>query len=155
MFSVSNEYTSSMKADKRRIYGKVQIDYTDPFLDQSISVAANEEANISFPDQTADNVQEPAGKIASFDGSWVLDGTYVLAPTDGIGQMGWWGSQLAGSGGPGDRRRATSLSRGRRKGSPRGCTRSRRAAGWRWARCNRASCRRPRPRTGRRGRPAR
>jgi hypothetical protein len=88
-----------MKADKRRIYGKVQIDYTDPFLDQSINVAANEEANISFPGQTADNVQEPAGKIASLDGSWALDGTYALAPVEGIGQMGWWGSQLAGAGG--------------------------------------------------------
>jgi len=102
MFSVSSEYTSSMKADKRRIYGKVQIDYTDPFLDQSISVVANEEANISFPEQTADNVQEPAGKIASLDGSWVLDGTYVLAPTSNEAathQMGWWGRQLAGFGG--------------------------------------------------------
>jgi hypothetical protein len=99
MYSVSNEYHDIVNADKVRIYGKVQIDYTDPFLDQSINVAAIEEANISFPAQTADNVQEPVGKIASLDGSWVLDGTYSLAPADGIGQMGWWGSQLAGSGG--------------------------------------------------------
>lgn len=99
MYAVSAEFKNKIKAQTRHIYGKVQIDYTDPFLDQSIDVAANEEANISFPAQTADNVQEPVGKIASLDGSWVLDGTYVLAPSDGINQMGWWGSQLAGSGG--------------------------------------------------------
>ncbi len=99
MYEVSTEFNDNIKAQVRRVYGKVQIDYTDPFLDQSINVAANEEANISFLSQTADNVQEPIDKIASLDGSWVLDGTYALAPTDGVGQMGWWGSQLAGTGG--------------------------------------------------------
>lgn len=99
MYEVSAEFNEKIKAQTRQIYGKVQIDYTDPFLDQSINVAANEEANISFPSQTADNIQEPPGKIASLDGSWVLDGSYTLAPSDGITQMGWWGSQLAGVGG--------------------------------------------------------
>lgn len=102
MYEVSTEFYEEIKAQTRRIYGKVQIDYTDPFLDQSIGVAANDEANISFPSQTADNIQESIGKIASLDGSWVLDGSYVLAPTPDEAasqQMGWWGSQLAGAGG--------------------------------------------------------
>lgn len=102
MYAVSSEFQEKIKAQTRRIYGKVQIDYTDPFLDQSIAVSINEEANISFPSQTADNIQEPIGKIASLDGSWILDGSYVLAPTPdeaATEQMGWWGSQLAGVGG--------------------------------------------------------
>ena len=98
MYAVSAEFKEKIKARTRQIYGKVQIDYTDPFLDQSITVTANEEANISYPAQTADNAVKPIGKIASLDGSWVLDGTYVLAPLDTT-QMGWWGSQLAGTGG--------------------------------------------------------
>lgn len=98
MYAVSSEYQENIKAQTRRIYGKIQIDYTDPFLDQSINITASENANISYPMQTADNAVKPIGKIASLDGSWVLDGTWVLAPLDTT-QMGWWGSQLAGVGG--------------------------------------------------------
>lgn len=98
MYQVSNEFNEKMKALNRKVYAKVQIDYTDPFLDQSIQVEGNENANVSYPKQTADNIQEPIGKIASLDGTWVLGGDYVLAPgVDEIEthQMGWWGEQLA------------------------------------------------------------
>jgi len=91
-----------MKADRRRVLARVVVDYTDPFMDQSIEIEANEQANVSFPSQTADAVAEPFAKIASLDGSWVLDGTYTLAPTPQEAetkQMGWWGLQLAGTGG--------------------------------------------------------
>lgn len=103
MYPVTQEYNEKMKAGTRRIYGKIQIDYTDPFLDQSIEIETNEQANVSYPAQTADVVSEPFAKIASLDGSWVLDGTYTLAPATAeeakIHQMGWWGSQLAESDG--------------------------------------------------------
>lgn len=102
MYPVTQEFQEKIKANIRKVYGKVQIDYTAPFLDQSIEVAANENANVSFPTQTADAVPEPFAKIASLDGSWVLDGTYALAPTpeeSETKQMGWWGKQLAGTGG--------------------------------------------------------
>ena len=82
MHPTSQEFQEKIKQRiDRRIFGKVQIDYTSPFLDQSITVAANENANASFPSQTADSVAEPFSKIASLDGSCVLDGTYTLAPT--------------------------------------------------------------------------
>ena len=97
MYAVNSEFIDRIKAQTRRIHGKIQIDYTDPFLDQSITVSANENANISYPEQTADNALRPTGKIASLDGSWVLDGSYILAEKDT--QLGWWGSQLAGAGG--------------------------------------------------------
>ena len=98
MYPVTQEFHEKMKATTRRIYAKVQIGYTDPFLDQSIQVQGNESANVSYPDQTADNIQEPIGKIASLDGTWVLGSDFVLAP--GVNevethQMGWWGEQLA------------------------------------------------------------
>lgn len=98
MYPVTQDFHNKMKATTRRIYAKVQIDYTDPFLDQSISVQASENSNISYLAQTADNIQEPSGKIFSLDGSCVLDGSYVLAPTEEDAetkQMGWWGEQLA------------------------------------------------------------
>ncbi len=97
MYSVSQEFESKIKTPiHRKIYGKVQVDYTDPHIDQTILMSANENANVSYPQQTADGITEPAAKYASLDGSWVLDGTYALAP--GLaddGQMGWWGSQLS------------------------------------------------------------
>lgn len=98
MYAVSDNFKTSIKAPVRQVYGKIQIDYTDPFIDQSINITASENANISYPKQTADNAVKPIGKIASLDGSWELDGTWVLAPLDTT-QMGWWGSQLAGTGG--------------------------------------------------------
>src|SRR5690554_3700518 len=98
MYPVSQDFHDKMKAQSRRIYGKVQIDYTNPDIDQSIQVSTSENANYSYPSQVSDNIEEPHGKIASLDGSWILDGTYVLAPTPEESeelQMGWWGSQLS------------------------------------------------------------
>ena len=102
MYPTSQEFQEKIKQIDRRTFGKIQIDYTSPFLDQSITVATNENANVSFPSQTADSVPEPFAKIASLDGYWVLDGTYAFAPTPQEAetkQMGWWGKQLAGTGG--------------------------------------------------------
>jgi hypothetical protein len=102
-YPVSQEYMDHMKAFYRRIYGRVVVDYTDPFLDQSIQTLVNEEANVSYHAQTADSVAEPFAKILSLDGSCKLDGTYRLAPRNAeeaaTHQMGWWGKQLAGAGG--------------------------------------------------------
>lgn len=101
-YPVTPDFNEKMKALERRIYAKAVIDYTDPFLDQSIETAVSEEANVSYHAQVADSVAEPFAKIASLDGSCTLDGTYALAPDPdeaATHQMGWWGSQLAGAGG--------------------------------------------------------
>ena len=102
MYPVTQEFNDKMRADRRQVLARVAIDYTDPFLDQSIEIETSENANISYPQQTADSVQEATHKWASLDGSWVLDGTYHLAPPpDKLSQyqFGWWGKQLAGAGG--------------------------------------------------------
>lgn len=100
MYPVTPEFIEKMKADVRQVSARVVIDYTDPFMDQSIEIEANENANISYPRQTADNVLEAAHKWASLDGSWDLTtGEYYLAPSpDKLtqAQFGWWGAQLAG-----------------------------------------------------------
>ena len=56
MYPVTPEFIEKMKADVRQVSARVVIDYTDPFMDQSIEIEANENANISYPRQTADNV---------------------------------------------------------------------------------------------------
>lgn len=102
MYPVTQDFLEAMKADKRQVLAKVEVDYTDPFLDQSIAVSASEQGNVSYPGQTADAVEQVLYKWASLDGSVVLDGSFCLAPTsDKLAQlqMGWWGSQLAGADG--------------------------------------------------------
>jgi hypothetical protein len=102
VYPVTTDFLDKMKADRRQVFARVEIDYTDPFMDQSIEIEVNEQANVSYPQQTADSVQEATHKWASLDGSWVLDGTYHLAPgPDELMQyqFGWWGAQLAGAGG--------------------------------------------------------
>lgn len=102
MYPVSQEFNDKMRADRRQVLARAVINYTDPFMDQSLEISASEQANVSYPEQTADSVQEATHKWASLDGSWALDGTYHLAPPPeklAQYQFGWWGLQLAGAGG--------------------------------------------------------
>ena len=88
-----------MKADRRHIEARVVIDYTDPFIDQSIEIEASEQANVSYPQQSADSVDQTTRKYACLDGTWDLtSGEYHLAPSaDQLTQQqfGWWGAQFA------------------------------------------------------------
>ncbi|MBE3590014.1 MAG: hypothetical protein IMW98_04205 [Firmicutes bacterium] len=100
MYAVTQDFNDVMRADKRQVNARVTIDYTDPTIDQSITVSASEQANVSYPQQTADSVSAATNKWASLDGSWVLDGTWHLAPEPEDltqYQFGWWSAQLADS----------------------------------------------------------
>jgi hypothetical protein len=61
----------------------------------------SEQANVSYPAQVLAEAEEPSAKWASLDGSWVLDGSYQIAPTSDTDDfvMGWWGAQLADAAG--------------------------------------------------------
>lgn len=102
MYPVSQEFYNQMRADKRRVIAKCQIDYTSPFMDQSVDITTSGNAYISYPGQTADGLTEPYAKFASLDGSWTLEDGYEPAPGPDEArfvQMGWWEEQLAGVGG--------------------------------------------------------
>jgi hypothetical protein len=101
MYAVSETFKSRILDPKEKKYGKVVIDYTDPFLDQSITENENEQANISYPEQTTDGIEEPFAKIAALDGKWVLGSDFALAPesAEENKQMGWWSAQLSDASG--------------------------------------------------------
>jgi len=103
VYPVSQAFLDAIKAAERQVIAKVTIDYTNPFLDESITVSVSEQAAVSWPQQTADAVEEVPYRWISLDGSWVLDGTYRLAPVNeeqlSLYQMGWWGASLAGADG--------------------------------------------------------
>lgn len=98
MYPVTQDFLDKMKADRRQVLARVAIDYTDPFIDQSIRIEASEQANVSYPQQTADSVDQTTRKYACLDGTWDLtSGEYHLAPSaDQLAQrqFGWWGAQF-------------------------------------------------------------
>jgi hypothetical protein len=103
VYPVTTDFLDKMKADRRQVFARVEIDYTDPFMDQSLTIEASEQANVSYPRQTADSVDQTTHKYACLDGTWDLTtGEYHLAPSANMlsqYQMGWWGAQFAGVGG--------------------------------------------------------
>ena len=103
MYPVTQDFIDKMKAERRQVLARVEVDFTDPFMDQSLTIEANEQANVSYPQQTADSVDQTTHKYACLDGTWDLtSGEYHLAPSPGMSsqyQMGWWGAQFAGAGG--------------------------------------------------------
>ena len=99
MYPVTQDFLDKMKADRRQVLARVAIDYTDPFIDQSVRIEASEQANVSYPQQTVDSVDQTTRKYACLDGTWDLTtGEYHLAPSENMlsqAQMGWWGAQFA------------------------------------------------------------
>jgi len=97
VYPVTQDFIDKMKADRRQVFARVEIDYTDPFMDQSLEIEANEQANVSYPQQTADSVDQTTRKYACLDGTWDLtSGEYHLAPSADqlTQQFGWWGAQF-------------------------------------------------------------
>jgi len=99
MLPVSQEFLEAIKAGKRSFKARIEVTWTDPYLDQSIQVFANEEANISWVRQIADSKESTTQKWLSLDGSCALDGTYHPAPSTEEeaedNQVGWWGTSLS------------------------------------------------------------
>ena len=79
-------------------HGVIRVEGTKSITERNF-VTVSENANISYPSQVVDGIANPDAKYASLDGSWVLDGSFVLAPETEDLQMGWWGKQLSGSDG--------------------------------------------------------
>lgn len=82
----------------RRIYGKVEVVYTDPFLDATIDVTANQIGRYTYPAQLANNVVDIPYKYFSLHEN-KLDGSYHTLPSDEETNVGWWGTQLSDSNG--------------------------------------------------------
>ncbi|MBT9176565.1 MAG: hypothetical protein DDT20_00885 [Firmicutes bacterium] len=97
---IPTTFREAITAPERRVLGRVTIDYTSLIFDDSVAVTASEHIDAAFLPQVTDNVVEPHHRWAAADGVAVPDGTWFAAPSvPGEGQMGWWGTQVAGVGG--------------------------------------------------------
>lgn len=85
-----------MKAAQRRIYGKVYITYTDPLLDNTVTLETSTSAYNSGSEQMLDSVQAADGKFFTlFDNN--LSGAYT--PSSAGSQVGWTSSAISDSDG--------------------------------------------------------
>jgi hypothetical protein len=102
MINVSTNFLNAAKATVRRPIAKVEICWTDPYIDNTIQATANDVNYTSYPAQVADNITSMGApklsvpvKYAHLGGTWKLDGTFRLAPGTAKKaldyQMGWWG----------------------------------------------------------------
>ena len=93
-----------MDYQERQIFGKVEITYTDPSVDENITFTAtsNGVEDIAYNTwlvQTADNVMETKYRwfaLAPGNGN-KLDGTFYPMPTPTTGSVGWWSRSLSAS----------------------------------------------------------
>lgn len=77
MIATTAPYKSLIDADVRQVRAKVQIDYTDALIDQSIERSANGEGRQSLIDQVANGIESPTRRWFAWGvtGSW--DGYYL------------------------------------------------------------------------------
>ena len=107
MLTTTPEYDAAIKATVRKIHSKVEITWTDPFIDPTIVVDANDKNRVhDFSDaiyHVADTNETVPYKYAHLNPDsptpWVLDGTFHLAPGStpeaNKYQVGWWGNTLS------------------------------------------------------------
>jgi hypothetical protein len=89
--------TEIEKLRGRRLFGRVRIDYSDANIDATIIAWANTIAEHTYPEQVFNGKEDVTHKYISFDGQWVLDGTWYLPPETETekarGEIGWWGHE--------------------------------------------------------------
>jgi hypothetical protein len=91
--------TEIIKRNYRKVYGKIQIDWTSPEYSQDVNISVNNEARISYKDHVVNEIEDPRYKWLSLDGSCIADGSYHPMPSTEeeaiLNEVGWWGADLA------------------------------------------------------------
>lgn len=102
MITTSQQFKDEMRAPIRKVYGKIQIDYSDPEIDQSINATSNDMNYTSYPMQIVNGKDTPNYNYLTLDDTWQLGDEKRLAPgeseTEYI-QYGLWGEQLSNNNG--------------------------------------------------------
>lgn len=84
---VDNPYSNKLQ---RKVYGKVEISYTDPFSDETVHYVASETGRGTSVSELTDRIETAAYKWFSLDGNSKLDNTFHPLPTDKRYSIGWW-----------------------------------------------------------------
>jgi hypothetical protein len=97
---MEHDVHSRMTADARRIYAKVEVVYTDPFIDDSNVASATETGRMTSADQIKDLLDAPDYKYFSLHRN-TLDGSFHPLPAslNNGESVGWWGAHLSDASG--------------------------------------------------------
>lgn len=100
MIETSTEFKTAMNSQTIIPKGKVIIDFSGANTqDQSIIATSNGESRVSRIEQVYDGIFKTTANYIGLDGSWVLDGNWVIAPeTDQearYNQIGWWSDSVS------------------------------------------------------------
>lgn len=99
MIAVSAAYEAAVKADVRRWRPRVEVTWTDPLIDPSIVVTANNENYRNIKSQAADLALTPTHKWAHLCPEFRADGTFYPMPDIASGgQVGYWSALTAEAG---------------------------------------------------------
>jgi hypothetical protein len=89
-----NNVHSIMDATTRHVYGKVEITYTNPLLNEQINIDANQINYATHIEELADNITKAKYKWFSLHDNR-LDGSYHPIPKNKKYSVGWWGTELS------------------------------------------------------------
>jgi hypothetical protein len=102
MLTTTSTYNSKIVATSRRTRGMVEVTWTDPYIDLSLSVAANDENHASQTSQAADLNRIVDKKWFHLNPSATLNGQFYVMPGTSVeivnNQVGWWGKTESNSG---------------------------------------------------------
>lgn len=100
MLPVSNDFKTAIDAPVRRIVPRVMIDYTGNFVDKTATVQTSGTYNsVVTPAFQAINGKTRPNKKRAAVGSFKLDGTFKLFPSQGGEEVGWWSADLCDASG--------------------------------------------------------
>ncbi len=100
MLPVSTAFSMAAKAGIRKVRAKVEVTWTDPFIEKSIEIETTDNNRASFPVQVCNLQHEVHYKYISFDEIVALDGSFHPAPgTEDEAynyELGWRGNTVSG-----------------------------------------------------------
>ena len=76
----------------RKIYGKVEITYSDREISGDISAVVSENSEISHPREVFGGYHSPTVKACTMDGNSIMDGSYQMIDKSCV--CGWWSGSL-------------------------------------------------------------
>jgi len=101
MLGVSTEYQTAIDSHTRKLYPLIRINYTDAFLDPTITASSADENYVTQTEQMTNGRADTTYKYMCCDDQSVVDGTYAVLPdtseSASFNEMGWWSATRTGA----------------------------------------------------------
>ncbi len=103
MLTASAEYLAKLASPIIKWYTQIKINYTDAFLDPTITGSSTDNNYISYPDQMVNGRTVMTHKWSELDGQMTLDNSFKLCASTtesaNFNEHGWWSATRASASG--------------------------------------------------------